>query len=83
MDSTKLALIRVFLGDVVWSPGAREEELAAVVAEEPSKTMRLTPASRRSLEANRPELALKLYCHIAAESFPNRDGGLAVAAASR
>ena len=44
-DAAGSRLHQYALGDVVWPPGVREEELAAVVAEEPSKTMLLT--SRR------------------------------------
>ncbi len=68
-DAAGSRLHQYALGDVVWPPGVREEELAAVVAEEPSKTVLLTPAARRGLEANRPELALKLYRYVVAESF--------------
>ena len=70
-DAAGSRLHQYAIGDVVWPPGAREEELAAVVAEEPSKTKLLTAAARQGVEANRPELALKLYRHVVAESFRN------------
>ena len=54
-------------GDVVWPPGARDERVAAVVADESCRTMVLAPAVRRWLETNRTELALKLYRYLAAE----------------
>ena len=61
-------------GDVVWPPGARQENVATVVAEEPCRTVVLAPATRHWLEANRTELALKLYRHLLAERFPAAPG---------
>ena len=66
-DSAGSRLYQCALGEVVWPPGAREEDVAAVVAEAPSRTMLLTPAARQRLENDRPELALKLYRYLVAE----------------
>ena len=56
-------------GDVVPPIGARDEDVATVVADEPCRTMVLTPASRDWLESNRNELALKLYRYLSIEHF--------------
>lgn len=56
-------------GGVVRPTGASEERLAIVVAEEPCQTMVLSSATRHHLEANRPDLALKLYRYVLAERF--------------
>ena len=56
-------------GEVVPLIDARDENVATVVADEPCRTMVLTPASRDWLETNRPELALKLYRYLADEHF--------------
>jgi hypothetical protein len=37
------------------------EKVVSVVAEEPCRTLVMTPAARRWLETNRQELVLKLY----------------------
>ncbi len=66
-DSAGSRAYQCALGEVVWPPGAREEDVVAVVAEAPSRTMLLTPAARRRLENDRPELALKLYRYLVAE----------------
>ena len=57
------------LGDVVPPIGAGDENVATVVADEPCRTMVLTPASRDWPETNRNELALKLYRYLLIEHF--------------
>ena len=56
-------------GDVVPPIGAGDENVATVVADEPCRTMVLTPASRDWPETNRNELALKLYRYLLIEHF--------------
>ena len=56
-------------GDLIWPPGARDQRVVSVVADEPCQTVVLTPAARHWLETNRAELALKLYRYLVAERF--------------
>ena len=66
-DAAGARLYQYAPGDAVWPTGAPEERVTAVVADEPCRTMVLTPPIRHRLEANRAELALKLYRHLLAE----------------
>lgn len=63
-DATGARLFQYAPGDVVWPPGGREERVAAVVAEEPCRTMVLTSSTRHWLETNRLGLTLKLYRYL-------------------
>ena len=63
-------------GDVVWPPSARDQQVAAVVADEPCRTMVLTPAVRRWLETHRAGLALRLYRYLVAERLQIETGNV-------
>ena len=58
-------------GDTIWPARALHEKTAAVVAEQPCRTMVLPPDSLRSLEVHDERLALKLYRFLLAGHFPN------------
>ena len=68
-DAAGARLYQCEPGDAVWPTGAREERVAAVVADEPCRTVVLTPESRHWLETHRTELALKLYRYLIAGFF--------------
>ena len=68
-DAAGARLYQCEPGDAVWPTGAREESVAAVVADEPCRAAVLTAESRRWLETNRTDLALKLYRYLMAEFF--------------
>ncbi|MDE0022866.1 MAG: SulP family inorganic anion transporter [Spirochaetaceae bacterium] len=51
-------------GDVVWPPESLHEKADSVVADEPCRTMHLTPDARIRLEQRNPQLALKLYRYL-------------------
>lgn len=46
-----------------------EEKAASVVAEEPCRTLVMTPAARNWLEANRQDLVLRLYGFLLDSQF--------------
>ncbi len=50
-------------GDAIW-PGALDQQAASVVADEPCRTMMLTPAVRGRLEQQDERLALTLYRYL-------------------
>ena len=54
-------------GDVVWSAGSLHEKAGSVIADEPCRTMHLTPDSRVRLEQREPQLSLKLYRYLFGE----------------
>lgn len=68
-DAAGARLYQCAPGDAVWPAGAPDEQVAAVVAEEPCRTVVLRPAARHYLETNQPDLALKLYRYLLAERF--------------
>ena len=68
-DAAGARLYQCEPGDAVWPTGAREESVAAVVADEACRTAVLTAESRRWLETNRTDLALKLYRYLMAGFF--------------
>ena len=57
-------------GDTVRPVGAIEQErVVSLVADEPCRTLVMTPAARRWLEEQRPGLVLKLYGYLLAGHF--------------
>ena len=56
-------------GDAVRPVGVMGDKVTSVVAEEPCRTVVMTPASRHWLETNRQELVLKLYRYLLAGHF--------------
>lgn len=73
-DASGARLYQCAPGDAIWPTGALAEQVAAVVAEKPCRTVVLTPETRRWLEANRADLALRLYRYLLAERFEARAG---------
>ncbi|MCE2391352.1 MAG: SulP family inorganic anion transporter [Proteobacteria bacterium] len=61
-------------GDSARPAGAIAEKVTSVVAEEPCRTLVMTPAARRWLETHRPALVLKLYGYLLADQFPAEPG---------
>ena len=51
-------------GDVVWPPGTLHERASSVIADEPCRTILLTPDARVRLERQDAPLALKLYRYL-------------------
>ena len=51
-------------GDLIWSSGAWNEKAASVIADEPCRTVLLTPAVQLRLEEHEEKLALKLYRYL-------------------
>ena len=68
-DADGARLYQCAPGDAIWPTGALAGEVAAVVADRPCRTAALTPETRRWLEANREDLALRLYRYLLAERF--------------
>ena len=62
-------------GDALWPAGAEDEKAGRVVADEPCRTMVLTPAARRWLEAHEERLALILYKYLLAPRFETEPPG--------
>ena len=56
-------------GDAIWPAKAAGETMTSAVADEPCRTMLLTPDARRWLEEHEGELALKLYRYLLAGHF--------------
>ena len=76
-DNAGVRLIQYAPGDVIL-PTAAAERTNAIVADEACKTMSLVPSDRHWLEANRPELVLRLYRYLLAdrlEAPPDKDAG--------
>ena len=65
-DAAGARLYQIGPGDAVRPPGAGREQAIQVVAEEPCRTMLMTPATQAWLETHRKELALKLYGYLLA-----------------
>ena len=56
-------------GDAIWPMDALDENVVTVIADEPCRTMALTPDSRDWLETNRQGLVLKLYRYLLGGHF--------------
>ena len=57
-------------GDALRPVGVLEtEQVTSMVADEPCRTLVLTPSTRSWLEQQRPELVLKLYRYLLAGHF--------------
>ena len=61
-------------GDPVWPPGVWNRKVASVVADEPCRTMLLTPSAQLWLEEHEQRLVLELYRHLLNQ--PYRHSGL-------
>ena len=63
-DAAAARLNQYAPGDAIWPPGALHEKAASVIADEPCRTMLLTPAARRRLEQQEEQLTLRLYRYL-------------------
>ena len=63
-DSAGARLYQCGPGDAIWPAEARKGRAASVVADEPCRTMVLTPAALDRLEKDDEGLALKLYRYL-------------------
>ena len=63
-DAEQARVTQYRAGDVVWPPGSLHEKAGAVVADEPCRTMHLSPEARIRLEQQEPRLALTLYRYL-------------------
>ena len=69
-DAAGLRLYQCGPGDALRPVGVLEtEKVASMAADEPCRTLVLTPSTRRWLEQQRPELVLKLYGYLLAGRF--------------
>ena len=68
-DSAGARLYQYSPGDVIWPADPSDEKANSVVADQPCRTMVLTPATRRWLEQHEERLALKLYRYLLAGRF--------------
>ena len=73
-DAAGTRLYQCSPGDAIWPAGASDEKKTVMVADEPCRTMELTPASRRKLETHEERLALKLYRYLLAGRFQAGSG---------
>ena len=63
-DHSDMRLYQIGPGDAIRPFGALHEKVASVVADEPCRTMLLTPTARRWLEEHEERLALRLYRYL-------------------
>ncbi len=74
-DAAGLRLYQCGPGDALRPVGVLEaENVTSLVADEPCRTLVLTPSTRRWLEQQRPELVLKLYGYLLAGHFRTESG---------
>ena len=74
-DSAGARLFQCGPGDAIWPAGASDEKAAAVIADEPCRTMVLTAAALGRLEREEEGLALKLYRYLLAGRLQADPGG--------
>lgn len=63
-DERGARLRQLSAGDAIWPAGSPDGNAASVLADEPCRTMELTPAARDVLDNNEERLALKLYRYL-------------------
>ena len=73
-DSAGTRLFQRGPGDSIWPAGAPEQRATSVVADEPCRTMVLTPAGLGWLEQHEERLALKLYRYLLAGRLQAESG---------
>ena len=73
-DAAGTRLYQCGPGDAIWPAGAAEQRATSVVADEPCRTMVLTPVARGNLEENEQRLTLKLYRYLLAGCFQAESG---------
>ena len=74
-DSAGARLFQLGPGDSIWPAGAPEQRASLVSADEPCRTMVLTPAVLDGLEREEGRLALKLYRYLLAGRLEPDPGG--------
>ncbi len=65
-DAAGMRLSQFGPGDAIWPTGASDRKETAIVADEPCRTMELTPTARLKLETYEERLALTLYRYLLA-----------------
>ena len=73
-DSAGARLYECSPGDAIWPVDPFDEKATSVVANEPCRTMVLTPGARRWLDEHEERLALKLYRYLLAGRFQTESG---------
>ena len=73
-DSAGARLFQCGPGDSIWPASASEQKATSVIADEPCRTMVLTPVARGKLEENEQQLTLKLYRYLLAGRFQTESG---------
>ena len=73
-DSAGTRLFQSGPGDSIWPVGAAEQMATFVIADEPCRTMVLTPVARGKLEESEQQLTLKLYRYLLAGRFQAESG---------
>ena len=73
-DSAGSRLYEYGPGDAIWPSAPLDEMEASVVADEPCRTMVLTPAARLWLEEHEERLAVKLYRYLLTTRFQTEPG---------
>ena len=73
-DSAGARLFQVGPGDSIWPADASEQKAALVIADEPCRTMVLTPVALDKLEENEQRLTLKLYRYLLAGRLRGASG---------
>ena len=68
-DSAGTRLYQYSPGDAIWPADPLDEKANSVIADQPCRTMVLTPAVRRRLDEHEERLALKLYRYLLTERF--------------
>ena len=63
-DSAGARLNQYGPGDAIWPAGALHEKAASVIADEPCRTVLLTPVARGRLEQQEEQLTLRLYRYL-------------------
>ena len=73
-DSAGTRLFQSGPGDSIWPASASEQKATFVIADEPCRTMVLTPVVRGKLEESEQQLTLKLYRYLLSGRFQADSG---------
>ena len=73
-DSAGTRLFQCGPGDSIWPASASEQKATFVIADEPCRTMVLTPVVRGKLEESEQQLTLKLYRYLLSGRFQADSG---------
>ena len=68
-DASGTRLYQCGPGDAIWPTGGSDHKETAMVADEPCRTMELTPGARHKLETHEERLAFRLYRYLLAGRF--------------